>query len=236
MSVENYITFGGKNLRDFGVWVSGGGTFNSPARTVERVSIPGRSGDLTMDRGRYPNVSLSYDAFISRDFSRNIAALRAYLGSCVGYKRLEDTYHPDEFRMAMVTDGISATTTPRNLAGTFKLAFNCKPQRWLKSGETPVTITGSGTLRNPTLYAAKPLLRAYGTGTLTIAGVRVQITAANQYTDIDCELMDAFKGSTNCNNNIVLTNGKFPELPPGDIAISTTGLSSLVVTPRWWTI
>ena len=49
-------------------------------------------------------------------------------------------------------------------------------------------------------------------------------------------LMDAFKGSTNCNANIVLTNGKFPELPPGDIAISTTGLSSLVVTPRWWTI
>lgn len=236
MIVENYIIFGDKNLRDYGLWISGGGTFDGPVRTVERISVPGRSGDLTLDKGRYPNVTLTYDAFISRDFSRNIAALRAYLGSCVGYKRLEDTYHPDEFRLAMFSEAIKPSTTPRNLAGTMKLTFNCKPQRWLKSGEVSVSVNGAGVLNNPTLFAAKPMLRAYGTGTLTINGVTVRITSANQYTDIDCELMDAYKGTTNCNGNIVLTNGIFPELPPGRVTISTTGLTNLVITPRWWTL
>ena len=32
--IEHYLTFDGKNSRDFGVWISGGGTFNAPARDL----------------------------------------------------------------------------------------------------------------------------------------------------------------------------------------------------------
>ena len=45
----NYITYSGKSSADYGVWVSGGGTFDAPSRDVQTVSVPGRNGDLTFD-------------------------------------------------------------------------------------------------------------------------------------------------------------------------------------------
>lgn len=234
--IEHYLTFDGKNSRDFGVWISGGGTFNAPARDIQLVQIPGRNGDLTFDNGRYQNITVAYPAFISRAFRRRIDDFRAFICAPIGYRRLEDTYHPEEFRMAMYSGGLDVSTTPRNMAGMFNLAFNCKPQRWLKSGELPKTFNANGALYNPTLYAAKPLVRAYGTGTFTINGVSVRITAAIGYTDIDCDSMDAYKGSTNCNRNIALVNGAFPEIAPGENAVTLSGLTSIEITPRWWTL
>lgn len=232
--IEHYLTFDGKNSRDFGVWISGGGTFNAPARDLSMVQVPGRNGDLTFDNGRWNNITVTYPAFITRGFRWNIEAFREFICSRIGYKRLEDTYHPDEFRLAVYRSGLEVTTTPRNLAGSFNIAFDCKPQRFLKVGEMPQRFTASGKIYNPTLNAAKPLIRAYGIGTVTVGGVSVRITAANQYTDIDCDLMDAFNGTTNCNNNIVLTNGEFPTIPAGESDIAFSGFSAVEITPRWW--
>lgn len=232
--IENYLVFDGKSSRDYGVWISGGGTFNAPKRDVQTVSVPGRNGDLTFDNGRYSNISITYPAFISRQFNPRIDEFREFICSKVGYKRLEDTYHPDEFRMGMYAGGLTVSTSARNLAGTFNLTFNCKPQRWLKDGELPQTYAKNGVIFNPTLYPARPLIRAYGTGTFSINGVSVQITTADGYTDIDCDSMDAYKGTTNCNGNIVLAYGEFPQLNPGKNTIVLTGLPSIVITPRWW--
>lgn len=59
-----------------------------------------------------------------------------------------------------------------NRAGSFKLVFDCKPQRYLKQGEMPVTFTDSyefyANLKNPTLFLAGPLLMIYGYGDLLI--------------------------------------------------------------------
>lgn len=232
--IEHYFVFNGKNSRDFGVWISGGGTFDAPARETELVSIPGRNGNLFIDKGRYGNINLTYPAFISRNFYHRIEGFRDFMTSQIGYKRLEDTYHPEEYRLAAYAGGLKVSTSPRNLAGSFSLEFNCQPQRFLKVGDLPVTFTANGALFNPTSFPAKPLIRAYGTGTVTIAGVSVRVTAASGYTDIDCELMDAYKGSVNCNNNIVLVNGEFPVIPPGESAVTISGFSSVEITPRWW--
>ena len=233
---EHYLTFDGKCSRDFGVWISGGGTFNAPARDVQLVQIPGRNGDLTFDNGRYQNITVTYPAFISRGFHHRVDDFRAFICSRSSYCRLEDTYHPDEFRMALYSSGLTVQTAPRNLAGTFSLAFNCKPQRWLKMGEIPQRYSAAGEIFNPTLYPARPLVRAYGTGSFTINGTQVRITAADSYTDIDCDSMDAYKGATNCNGNVVLVNGEFPEIAPGENAVTLNGLSAIEITPRWWTL
>lgn len=234
--IEHGLTFAGKDSRDFGVWISGGGTFNAPARDVETFSIPGRNGDLSRDNGRFSNITVTYPAFISRRFQPRIDGYRAFLSSFVGYQRLEDSYHPDEYRLAIFRGGLEVETTPRNLAGAFEINFDCKPQRFLKSGDNAVTFTSAGTLRNPTDFSAMPLVRAYGTGSYTINGIKVTISAASGYTDIDSDLQDAYKGTTNCNGNITLNNAVFPTLAPGVNSISMTGLSRIEITPRWWTI
>ena len=52
------FTFAGRSSKDFGIYLSGSGVFNAPERDVETISIPGRSGDLILDNGRFKNISV----------------------------------------------------------------------------------------------------------------------------------------------------------------------------------
>lgn len=234
--VYEYFTFDGTSSRDYEVWISGNGTFDAPERDVENIPVPGRNGDLHIDNERFMNMSITYPAFITKDFKQNFDAFKAFLLSKRGYKRLEDSYNPECYRLATYRKSISPEMAPLNRAGSFEIIFDCDPRRFLKSGDRPVEFTADGPLRNPTLFDAKPLIRAYGTGYFIISGIRVNITLANAYTDIDCELQEAYKGSTNCNGNITLVNGEFPVLKSGSNAITLSGLSRIEITPRWWTI
>ena len=175
----NTFTFGGIHSADYGVWISGTGTFDSPERDVEKVIIPGRNGALTRDNGRFDNVELKYPAFISREFQPRFDDFRAALLSKRGYQRLEDTYHPNEFRLAMFTGPLEPKTGIWNRTGKFDIEFDCKPQRFLTVGEQAVTLEADGTLFNPTGFDALPLIRAYGTGTLTVNGYTVTVNYAN---------------------------------------------------------
>ena len=84
--------------REYGIYVSGETTFNGSERDYELVSIPGRSGDLIRDNKRYKNITVSYPAFIHKDFLRNTDAARAWLlGSPMTYQKLEDDYHPHRY-------------------------------------------------------------------------------------------------------------------------------------------
>ena len=89
----------------------------------------------------------------------------------------------------------------------------------------------------PTLYEAKPLIRVYGTGTVTVGSISVQITQSTDYTDIDCDIQNAYRGLTSRNAYMkLLTNNKFPTLPAGSTGITYTGFSRVDIMPRWWTI
>ena len=64
----------------------------------------------------------------------------------------------------------------RNKAGEFTLIFNCKPQRWLTSGEAPSAIAASGnTITNPTLYDSSPLLDVEGYGSISFNGYGMEV-------------------------------------------------------------
>lgn len=232
----NYIVYDGQKLKDYGVYISGDGVFDAPMRDEKTIEIPGRNGKLTIDNGRYHNITLKYPAFIVRDFKNSISALRNYILSKRGYVRLEDTYHSDEFRLARFAEDFTVKPIEELYAGDFDLVFDCYPQRFLKEGEHPIEITASSTIINEQLHTALPLIRAYGIGTFTINGVAVQITAASTYTDIDCELQECYKDTlaTNCNGNVILTNDVFPSLLSGENTITLSGITKLEITPRWW--
>lgn len=236
--MRNYIVYNGQSFLDFGVFISGAGTYDAPERDAEKVEIVGRNGDLTLDNGRYKNITVKYPAFICNEFSVRTEALRNFLLTQKGYVRLEDTYHPEEYRLARYAGGFTAKPVEWLVAGEFDLTFDCYPQRFLKAGEKPVEFTAAGAIINKYLTEAKPLIRAYGTGSFSIGGIAIQITSANSYTDIDCDLQEAYKDTlaTNCNANIVLTNGVFPTLKAGSNAITLSGISKLEITPRWWVL
>lgn len=234
--VYEYLTFDGTSSRDFEVWISGNGTFDAPERDVESIAIPGRNGDLHIDNGRFRNIPITYPAFITKDFRHNFDAFKAYMLSKRGYKRLEDSYHPDYYRLASFQNAISPDMAPLNRAGSFDIVFDCDPRRFLRSGEIVYTSTSSArisTMKNPTLYTAKPLLEVAQVGTITINGIRIIVSAAP--TIIDCDIEEAYYGTINRNGDITLMDGKFPSLVPDNNTINHT-MSTLKITPRWWTI
>lgn len=234
--MKNFIIFNNKSLRDFGVYISGLNTYNAPSRDAESVSVPGRNGNLTLDNGRYNNISVTYPAFICNNYDARVEGLRNFLLSQSGYKRLEDTYHPDEYRLARWAGEFTAETLDALIAGKFDMTFDCYPQRFLKEGEKQIELLANGSINNPYLQTALPLIRAYGTGSFSINGIAVSISSALTYTDIDCDLQECYKDSLSTNRNayVTLTNGEFPKLSPGTNSVVLSGISKIIVTPRFW--
>lgn len=238
MTDKRAFSFGGKNCREFGVICSGSGTYGAPERDVESVEVPGRSGTLLLDRGRWKNISVTYPCFIPRNLGDNMAGLRAWLLSRRGYQRLEDGYDPAHYRLAQFCAALSPEVAAGGRAASFDVTFDCKPQRYLVSGEMTVRPTNGGVLTNPTLFDALPLITVTGSGagTLTVGDVVVTISAMpEEVLVLDCETQDA-RGAT-ANRNSVISAPVFPSLAPGATAISWAGgIESVSVVPRWWTL
>lgn len=225
MVSRNYFVFGGVKSSDYGIYISGSGTYNAPKRAVDEVEIPGKNGTLIIDHGRYENTVLTYPAFTyasDRDaLSRILSDFRNAILSKRGYQRLEDTYHTDEYRMAMFSVDFEAEVTANGRAGGFDLEFNCKPQRFLTEGEEPleliwvykalenensVLITNEedkeiegatspvDSITNPTPYESQPLIVVTGSGTVSIGDQIITVTDIAAGTDvyIDSEVMEIY--------------------------------------------
>lgn len=233
-----WFSFAGVPSTNFGAYVTDAGVQDSPKKRYEQVKVQGRNGDLMIDLDTYDNLQLVYPAVIPENFDVNFAALRAFLLSRKGYQRIEDEFHPNEYRLGIFVDAIKPKVPSLKWEyGTFELEFDCKPQRFLKSGEIELEFTEDADIWNETLFPAKPLLRVYGTGIFGVGTEILQIDEAGQYTDIDCEAMECYEGTTNRNGAVKLLSGKFPELYAGQNGVVLgEGITKIVVTPRWWTV
>lgn len=234
--MRHWLLIDGKPTKDFGVYLSGDGTFKAAEKEIEEFTIPGRNGAFHYKTTRYKNVIVPYDCFIFKDYRRNVAAFRSFLLSRKGYVRIEDTHHPDEFRLGIYHEEFAPDVFVDLSAAQFTLNFDCKPERWLKSGERPINFTTSGNLYNHTYLTAKPLIRVYGTsGSVTVNNTTVSLTGVSTYADIDCEAQETHKDSDyTLNARTTLANGEYPSLVPGTNTVSFTGFSRIEITPRWW--
>ena len=236
--MRHYLTFNGRSTHEFGIFISGESTYSAPERNVTSQEVPGRNGSLLFDMGNFKNISVKYPSYIVEDLPSRIRDFLNFAGSQIGYQRLEDTYHPYEFRMARFKTNPSIDTAGyMNRSGKFTLDFDCKPQRFLKSGEDAVEFSDDGIILNRTNFPSKPLLRVYGTGTgsVGVGSETITITNLDGYMDIDCEIMDAYKGAVNCNSYVSFTDDIV--LRPGESGISFNGgITSIEITPRWYII
>lgn len=173
------FTFDGENSKNYGVHITGQAVYNAPARDVEMITIPGRNGAFAFDHGRFDNIEVTYPAGMfgatQTDFADGISALRNFLCSRKGYCRLTDDYNSNEYRMAVYKSGLEASPVQYGQAGEFDITFNCKPQRFLTSGETAVTKANNSTITNPTLFPSSPLLQVTGYGTINLGSESVTV-------------------------------------------------------------
>lgn len=220
-AIYKALSFDNTSSRNYGVYITGEAVYNAPERDVEMIDIPGRNGAYALDHKRFQNIEVTYFAGITADteanFRQAISDFRNFLCSKKGYVRLSDDYNPDEYRMAIYKSGLEVT--PAQLrAGEFDITFECKPQRFLTSGENKVTVSNNGSITNPTLFSSSPLIEVTGYGNLNVGGYPIKlintdlgyITVANASTTQGTSVTLSYaslSGSLNSGNTITIPSG-----------------------------
>ena len=232
------LIYNGRRSLDYGLMVTGKTVYNGAQRDVTVIEVPGRDGNLIIDNGRYKNVPIRYDLAIVPgmtpfDFAELAQIIKDWLLPDAGYHELWDDYDPRYYRLGAYTGSVDIEQELTSL-GSCSLSFDCKPFRYSVEGQQAVTLTAAGTLYNGEVYASKPYIKVTGSGdiTLTINGTDYELDDVDGYIELDSELMDAYKGTSNQNSK--LTAGDFPKLIPGLNSISWTGtVTSVSIVPRW---
>ena len=233
MSAETLI-YNGRPLSDFGVWFDSSFSFATPEADYELIDILGRNGSLSIFNNRYKDVDISFPCYIRENFVQNFRNLTEFLLSTHGYLRLETTKEPNQYRKALFLQSVQPDPTQYSKGGFFTLVFRCHPERWLKLGEQWMSYTADGSIYNPTLQPAKPIVRIVGTGSVQIGSQTITVsTAGTSYIDFDCDLMDAYEGAYNRNANVSVTGQV--QLNPGNNGIDLTGVT-IQLLPRWFEI
>ena len=245
VSKHNFM-FGAVDSADYNVLIGGDAVYDSPPRDVEQVEVPGRNGTITIDHGRFDNYELSYQAYIYVGglhlFSEIVNRFRNALASQKGYQRLWDSFNPGQYRLAQFVNGFDAKPMMNNTVAELELKFNCKPQRFLLSGDESIDWTSSGTLENPTPFEALPNLLVYGSGQLTIEGNTITVgSSQSRIVTIDSELMECYEivgsGLVPLNSVVSFSTGEFPVLQPGLNHITLgSGITQIKIVPHWWVI
>ena len=249
----------------YGVYITGEGVYNMPERDVELITIPGRNGALIKDNGRLNNIQVTYHCGMfgddQTDFASNLANFRERLAwlSCGSRLRpgpakfyLYDDYNTDEFRLASYLGGLEVESASLGQAGQFDITFECKPQRFLKSGDEYKRMDSSPWVQNPTGWVSAPKIRFIMTdtsGTIELSNSSggqtpfvqtITITNApqNEYLYIDCEIGEAYTGSDDypvSANQYVNMGANLPILEAGLTTVTwSSSVTYLSIMPRWW--
>lgn len=236
------IIWAGTSNKDVGMVIEHYPRVIIPQRSQETQNVPGRNGAIIVSTGAFQNYEQQYQAFLD---AKHIGGLEEVMPKVVdwllgheGYYKLEDSYFPDVYRMAYYSGGAEFVSI-FNEYGEGTLTFNCAPEKYYKSGDRPIDLEQHQILRNPSAFAAMPMIYITGNGssngTLTFNDKSVTIATVPSSITIDVKSHKAYDGDTRYNSKIT---GYFEDLKLGKETEITWsgGIQSVRLVPRWWTI
>lgn len=233
MMRTQYFYYNGIDSREYGIYLTSAIKIGGAQPNVEKISIPGRNGNLLHYDGSYSNVAFPAECVISGSQANDaIAAIAQWASGNPGYHRLEFPWE-DGFRMAHVVAGPGIEALADGVR-TFTLEFECMPQVFTYDGQQPIVLRESTKLHNKWMEAL-PLITIYGLGscTINIGDKSITTNGMKRTTTLDCELQNAYDSFGDAND--VIYAPEMPTLPHGDTLISWSGsISKIEITPRWW--
>lgn len=236
------IIWAGTSNKDVGMVIEHYPRVIIPQRSQEVQNVPGRNGAIILPTGSFENYEQQYQAFLD---AKHIGGLEEVMPKLVdwllgheGYHRLEDSYFPDVYRMAYYSGGAEFVSM-FNEYGEGTLTFNCAPEKYYKIGEWELPVVQNQIIRNPSAFAAFPLIMIKGNGstdgTLSFNENSITIKAVPTNITIDTKNHKAYDGTTNYNNKIT---GFYENLKLGKETTITWsgGIQEVSIIPRWWTL
>ena len=234
-----FLMFNNHSSLEYGLIIAEKGSYNAASRDVTYTSIPGRSGDLITDNGRFKNINVPYKfALINKtgmEFNELAHKIKGWLLAERGYLALWDSYDSLYFRYASYSEEVSIEQQLREV-GELSLTFNCKPFKYSFEGQNPVVFTEAGTIYNAERFASAPYIKVNGNGTITlnINESSFLLKDVEDYIELDFELPNAFKGIEPKNKKVSGSDMSTFRFQPGTNNISWTGnVESVEIIPRW---
>lgn len=224
--MEPFLIFKGINTLDLGIEMKEAISKSPAPPRYENITIPGRSGTLTVWDGKAYDVVSAIADFTVKDLSRvdDICSLFSGSGDLISSAEFDKRY-------------IARVKTPSNFSRiirqwhSFSVEFELQPFAYESNPQT-ATFTEAGTIYNTGTYEAQPTIKVYGSGnaTVTVNGKSFTVQGISASAIIDCENMMAYEGQT-----LLVTAGEFPVFPIGKNTISFSGATKVEITPnlRW---
>ena len=234
------LTYNGKSSIDFGIIVEKLPSLSRPERQHDVFKVPGRNGDIIQQYDAYDNITITYEVWFANNNIDSMNAqqvarqIAAWLYNTNGYCRLEDDFEPDIFRLAYYVGDLNIVNE-LTAYGKAKISFNCRPERYFKTGED--WFTNPAVINNEQYFEAKPLIKVEGHGNVnfSIQGQTITLTGLVDYVYLDCETQDCYRELAENRNNLM--TGNFPVLKLGTNNIAkSSGITNLKIQPRFWTL
>jgi len=224
-SMYSFIWKGLDSWKDFGIIINTLPPWSIPEKNVDEIEIQGRDGNLTIDYGTYKSLTIPLACTLWDD--ANIDEVKAWL---TGYSDLSFNWAPTKVYHGKLINRIDIAQSLDNL-GEFPLIFSTQPFAYA-TDNLKATLGTSGTIINPGSTISLPLITIYGTGALTLVINDNLVNFKDIVTSItiDSDLMDAYCGNQNMNNNM---SGEFPELSIGTNTINSSGVTKIEITPNF---
>ncbi|WP_143314484.1 distal tail protein Dit [Clostridium sp. HBUAS56017] len=193
----------------------------------EKVPVDGRSGDLIINKGTYPDRTIPFTfTIVSNDIEVDFDRVEEWLTE-IKDKRLFWGNSDKCFIVKKVN--IGDFQQEFTTFGKSTINFLCEPFR-SDPDSIIYTITASGFKFNYSgNIPAEPLIKVYGSGNiqLTINGETIQIDNVTNYVEIDSKLMQFRNQDLTSKDNDAL--GDFPLFSKGENIINYTGSITKII-------
>lgn len=246
MAGISYFTFNGRKSTDFGLVISNPAeTVSGAGAALETVTIPGRSGVLTISSDRREETEVTYEVWGKAGFNEEKAAfmrrIKGWLLTGQGsYYKLTDTYDPDYYWMARYSGNVVTSQEFLQII-SMEIRFLAYPYKYSIEGSRSIQVSGSSlsgySLTNPEAFESRPYFKITGKGdvTLTVNGKSWTVKGVTNYVEMDSAQMNTFVGDTSYNNK--KTGDGYPILQAGENSIAcSNNVTALEIIPRWCTL
>ena len=198
-------------------------------RAVEDIEVKGRAGTLTRCTG-WEDTEIELDLAVPiRD---GLDQYRRATHELTNAQTIALTAEPGIYRKVKHCE-VSELRRELSGWGFFTARLTCQPFSYLSEGLKPVTMSESGTITNPGLLDADPIITVTGTGmlSLTVNKTVHQVNSPAGSVTLDSERLVAHA------HGKVQTDAlseAFPFLRPGLNRITLgTGISKIEIVPNW---
>lgn len=209
------------SLGDFGLWINKLPPIVRAPERVQEIVIPGRAGSLTMTEGDDIYDGYMKECIVIIPNDRPLQPILAWLR---GTGEVVFCNEPDFAYEARIASEVSFERIDNNFLQA-TIQFAVKPYKKRVHEEPAITITTSGTIRNPGDVASKPIVTVTGGTTVTIAGKAMTFGGSGTVI-VDCENRIVTQ------NNAMFTGtvtGEFWTLPVGESSIT----GNCTIQPKW---